>query len=368
MAMKNIYKKWTSLFLFFSFISLFFVGIIDWYIDPLWCFNHSIFSAVQWRKMFNERQQKTNLLVFRKPVVRTLVTGTSRMMYIDPNVWGREGFNYGVSRLMPIEYKYIIRNVKKATGTKPERVILGIDYLSCSKTQEIKQTNQTNETHNAYHTTQEAAYRFKSLFSITSFKASISTFFDVMGPSGEIGLTKYSTDFMSAEITWPSPSQRTRANLTKRAISGEIDSYRQLEYDEQVTIKLRDFVYECDGVVIIPLMTPMGTPLLRELAKIRGRIEDNERFLRECVGVFGGVWDFMYVNSVTSNPELWYEPSHHLAQVNEWMADRIYNRGNPPADFGVYVTKENIDQHLASVKKGMLELIGKKDAWNKYLD
>ena len=76
----------------------------------------------------------------------------------------------------------------------------------------------------------------------------------------------------------------------------------------------------------------------------------------------------MYVNSVTSDHTLWREPSHSLPQVNEWIVEKMQGRGNPPSDFGVYVTAENIDEHLREVRAQIMALPHQKDSWAELME
>lgn len=111
-----------------------------------------------------------------------------------------------------------------------------------------------------------------------------------------------------------------------------------------------------------------ATPHLRLIAEIPKRLCDYEKMLRETVEVFGGVWNFMYVNSVTSDQALWRESSHCLPVVNTWIRDRVTGIGTPPEDFGVYVTKDNIDSHIKTVREQILSLVNQTDSWSVFLD
>lgn len=56
-----------------------------------------------------------------------------------------------------------------------------------------------------------------------------------------------------------------------------------------------------------------------------------------------------------------------IGQVNDWVLERIFGTGNPPSDFGVYVTKENIDEHIKDVRAQLLALPGQKDSWTELM-
>lgn len=75
------------------------------------------------------------------------------------------------------------------------------------------------------------------------------------------------------------------------------------------------------------------------------------RWKKELVNITD-YWDFMYLNSVTINHENYIDPSHMRQEKGYLYFTRIFNDQtvNIPKDFGVLVTKENIDSHLQSLR------------------
>lgn len=65
-------------------------------------------------------------------------------------------------------------------------------------------------------------------------------------------------------------------------------------------------------------------------------------------------YDFSGINSVTGDPFNYYETSHFRVFIGEKMLARMfdnYNKVPVPEDFGVLVTKKNIEQHLKMLKE-----------------
>ena len=56
---------------------------------------------------------------------------------------------------------------------------------------------------------------------------------------------------------------------------------------------------------------------------------------------------------ISKNDYNYYEDSHYLAYVGELVAAKIFNDKSVevPEDFGVLVTKDNIDEHLENLRK-----------------
>lgn len=59
-------------------------------------------------------------------------------------------------------------------------------------------------------------------------------------------------------------------------------------------------------------------------------------------------WDFSGYNSVTINDRNYYETSHFRFYVGDWVIKRVLGQDtvDVPEDFGVLISKSNIDEHL----------------------
>ena len=66
-------------------------------------------------------------------------------------------------------------------------------------------------------------------------------------------------------------------------------------------------------------------------------------------------YDFSGFNSVTNDPLNFYDFSHCRFRVGDMMAKRVLNAGDAsvPDDFGVRVTQDNIEAHLAAQRKDL---------------
>jgi hypothetical protein len=74
---------------------------------------------------------------------------------------------------------------------------------------------------------------------------------------------------------------------------------------------------------------------------------DLERFKRE-LSRLSGFYDFSGLNSVTTDNFNYLETSHYRLRVGDLVIARIFadRTVKVPEDFGRWVTRENIDQHL----------------------
>ena len=110
-----------------------------------------------------------------------------------------------------------------------------------------------------------------------------------------------------------------------------------------------------DGIDVKVFLPPLHTTLFHS-AMVANYWSTYEDWLREVVSIHP-VWDFSGCNSITVEPiqeEMAYfeDPSHYPHEVGDFILNRMfdYQDGTVPADFGVYVTPENVDEHLLQVK------------------
>ena len=152
-----------------------FVMTVNWLVDPLWCFNHPV-PAGHWQAMFNDRVQKANILVFKRPRVGTLLLGSSRVMYTDPALWGKDGFNYAVNTMVPSEYAPAVRNVRRTVGM-PDKIVAGFDFLGASVRREQEAASRSVDTRRHVDEATNPLYRVKCLLDYNVFRNAVKNVF-----------------------------------------------------------------------------------------------------------------------------------------------------------------------------------------------
>ncbi|MBD2294027.1 hypothetical protein H6G06_11120 [Anabaena sphaerica FACHB-251] len=93
-----------------------------------------------------------------------------------------------------------------------------------------------------------------------------------------------------------------------------------------------------------------------ESIRVTGEWQTFENWKRKILKVTP-VWDFSGYNSITTEPlqdvmENYADSSHYTKPVGDLILNRIlgYKEKEVPADFGVLITPENIESHLAKIR------------------
>ena len=139
--------------------------------------------------------------------------------------------------------------------------------------------------------------------------------------------------------------------------SREEEMYWEYELSTEAINDIREMISLADdeSVDIEFFITPLHSTLFYA-AMISGYWPTYEEWFREIVSV-QPVWDFSGCNSVTTelisvDMKNFEDPSHYSPEIGKLVLNRMfsYQSETVPADFGVYVTPDNIDQHLKQVR------------------
>ncbi len=100
-------------------------------------------------------------------------------------------------------------------------------------------------------------------------------------------------------------------------------------------------------VFTTPIAEPMFALLIHE-----GRLQDYQHWLADLTATFGEVWDFMGLNSVTTDLTQYRDAQHFHPRIGRMIVDRLLGRPVAPehADFGRLVTRESLAEHMAFIR------------------
>jgi hypothetical protein len=350
MSKSKSHKKWLAGLLASLALLLIALAVFNWAVDPLWCFGHPHwFTHMQ--KPFNERHQKTNHLTFVKDgYYDAVIVGNSRTSLINQNDFGgMRAYNYSVPGMTAYEFGDYLNYFRKRNGA-PKTIIMGIDFDDTNDKLQFP-----TQRPDYYITTAESPlYRYKELFTYDTFRYSrenltIDKFIKHNAHGG--GAIIYNNDNVATLL--PPLDEARRQEYIKREIGNLKASYRTgYHYRTDLAESLKQIKDENPQSRFIAFSTPVSKLYFCAMVD-EGKLPDYKRWLREMVGVYGEVWSFQDLNSVTIDYHKNYSDSHHYyPYVGTMVAHRItgVSDSSIPADFGVLVNRQNIDQYLEKVE------------------
>lgn len=343
------YKKWFTITISIILLMLIPVAAFNYYIDPLWTFNHKHnFNSIQ--MPFNERQQKTNYITYHDFDYNTLLLGSSRTTYISQyDFTGLKTYNYSVSNMVIDEYDDYINYAKKVKGSDFEYIIIGLDFMGTNANLERRFEEPSYYIDKAA----EPGYRFKMLLSKDTLEYACKNY-----RAAENGQpVNFAYDRNNIKTLLPVTEQERTVKIHNTILTYRNEIYAKYEY-EDIKATFTKLKAENPDTRFIIFTTPVSLPLM-QLVDDEGLLPYYEKWLRDSVDVFGEVYNFMYPNSVTSNLHNYYDASHFYPEIGTMIAHRVLEcpDENIPADFGVLVTRENIDQHLEKIREQWGEYI-----------
>lgn len=127
--------------------------------------------------------------------------------------------------------------------------------------------------------------------------------------------------------------------------------------DVEKNMRIINNICNENNINLIVFITPHSRIMLDNY-DIKSYLE----FLK-TISKFNNFYNFSGYNSVTKNDYNYYEKSHYLSNVGTLIAARIFNDKSiiVPTDFGIYVTKNNIDEHLKNMNEQIIDYDKKRD-------
>lgn len=318
---------------------------VNYLIDPLWHYGHAnAFNTIQ--KVTNEREQKTAMLHFGRHDYDTLLIGSSRSTYISPYAFkGWNVFNFSVA-IMSVREVHSFMLYSQSQLPELERYLIGFDFFKSSE----KEAGAPRSLRNYEEKVDQPFYRTKNLLSLDTLEISIQNF------------KKSVTDSVDENRLYNRKGEAFANRLTKKEVEDstglKIEKFEERFFGSNYTYykdypmilqKIKDAAGDDELTVYT---TPISTGLFVSLVE-SGLLDEYERWIRDLVTVYGGIWNFMYPNTITNDQMNYIDGHHFYPEIGSLLAKRLQvpDSAEVPEDFGVYVTEANVDEHLETVRK-----------------
>ena len=189
----------------------------------------------------------------------------------------------------------------------------------------------------------------------------------------EFPLHKYFSDYVAKGYSAPLYKNGGRTEYGERLYIGGkswktreeevVDGYKKYYYNDYLTWGYSGFGYLykmvklCkDNSVDLKLFTTAVHASQLDILSDLNKTDIYFKWKRELAFI-APYYDFMYYNSVTKNADNYNDPSHLLQKYGDLYFSKIFGdkKLKEGDDFGVWVTEDNIREHMEFLKRNMKE-------------
>lgn len=325
------YKKFWRPCLVIVLIFASVLGLVNWYMDPLWCWPERSHSWNQAQEYPSEQQEKTNRLYFGSAKYDSLILGSSGVTAINAEDIVPNGYNYAAAGVFPRDYVMYANFFREIMGKDPDIIVLGVEFSETDRTERDKNAKQKED---YIGNTTSFLYRERELFSISLFEISRKNF-----RHARLQDIDYKYDRQGHHILLPQSDIVQRIEKFQKS---EIDQLTAYQYDEDYKRELQNlrdaFPYARFVVFTVPNSAPVYQTMIDE-----GKWNDYERWLTDVVEVFGTVHHMMWNNSFTEDVTNYRDPVHFSTSAGKNLVDALKGM---ETDFDMVLTPENLQENL----------------------
>lgn len=300
---------------------------------------------------FNQHFVKMRYLINNPEKYNGFCFGSSIVGYIDLDKInnGLRWYNMTYSSGLPEEWRDDIKLLLKR-GVSMKSIILGVDAFDMT---DSPMPHEKQFSRIPYRDNNVKAY-FSILFRVPNFfskkeimsKDKYDTFFDAYNSGRTLN---------PAEDEWIEANdiQHLRDNKFNLVWVGAdfFDNAHHLNNAVQALRDIKDLCQE-HGIELIVVFNPMlySTYYMYD-AFYSSELDAFKRRIAEITPFY----DFSGLNRITTDKYYYYESLHYRPIVGDMIIKRIFTPEYAQKDFGVYVTKNTIDEHIANLKRQMDE-------------
>ena len=357
--MKGIFFKLIILFL----ISIIPVALFNYFIDPYGIFNNTSLN-LEYLPGYepNQHYAKMRHIIYNKYSWDSYIFGSSRVGKLNPDlIPGGNYYNMNYSEAMPGEHLEDIKILLRK-GVPVKNVIIGLDNYSYLVRPEDHRWQIPRHPYDD-STFKRIFFQIKYLFSAPQInivkytKSKENEFFinyNILG-NGMPDLDKVDKNI---ESNIEQHVKNSRFNITG------FDKAFPYEFMNTIDNTIQDITE------IISLSKRYHFNLyffINPLHKLYYLWGNPYNFLlfKEKLAQVANYWDFSGFNAITTNNYYFYETSHYRTITGDFVIYRMFNCTDvkAPEDFGVYVTKANVNQHIRKQRDELIA-IGIRDEIN----
>ncbi len=359
---KRWIKLWILLTLFIPLIALF-----NYIIDPNGMNNKVHIPGVNVFKKTNTGYSyrfKLNSLIDNE--YDTLMLGTSRIGVMNPEVVSHytkgKTFNLEApASITEIHYKLFMYALKY---NNIKNLVYGIDFMAFNRSRTLKKTYpQFNQLNNRI-INKEKVSNYDLYFNLDTTESSFTVLYKNL-MNKEIVTDRYLNNGMRVFYPYIDRVKKGTYSFDKRLhysfheyynrVNG---IYKDYKFSKEYLYYFSKIIEECKArnIKVWVYIPPMYSSFFDSISAV-GYFDEFEKFKRELVKVTNYI-DFTGHNTITNNKDNYWDGSHLRVKITSQIMARVFNDNSVdvPSDFGVFVTKENIEKHLKNLRAQVKDL------------
>jgi hypothetical protein len=353
------YWLWVKRFLILTGILVVSLSVFNLIVDPNGVFGFISLEGFNKHKTDTLTDRITKFYYVKRFAPDTLILGTSRAAFLSPAdletyTKGR-AFNLG-TYASTIYQQYLFFKYMTDNYTV-KNLVLGLDLLAFVSRNEEHQKFDAKRFDNSLYLKDYV----ESLFSFTAVQSSFITVKDNMfrkdiRQNDEQGFREFNHPKKALDDRY----KKRLARREKRALKHFATQYTAGPFNDRELIaqnlsylqKIID-IARAKNIHYRIYVSPFQSKLF-DLIYASGIGESFEEWKRGIVRITDFV-DFTGHNVITEDLGWWWDPSHIVSDGGKLIFARLYGDETVaiPKDFGVPVTKDSVDHHLALLRKGI---------------
>jgi len=356
----SVYRRFNLVLIAIALLPMLFVGLFNVAVDPYGVINSPQFYGFNQskpEKLNHEKLFKAIDITRIKP--KTILLGASTAdLGLDPThpalSNSQPAYNLGIAGA---NMNTLMRYFKHTLTNQPklQLVVLGIDLFMVNDSNPNLADIDERRLGKKNLTLEEA---LNLLFSMDSLERSKKTIIsNINNPDLHVYYPNGLHNNKFLTLTSLNLSNKERF---KRTIGGYLtrpESYKSYRFSRELLTNYKTILDICQerNINIKIFISPLHAIQL-ETIRVANLWPDFEEWKREVVKI-SPVWDFSGYNSITTEPlsedmKNFLDSSHHTKEVGDLVLNRMfhYHEETVPRDFGVLLTPNNIESHLAKIR------------------
>ncbi|WP_431028546.1 hypothetical protein [Lysinibacillus sp. LZ02] len=316
------------------------VMAFNYYIDPLWNFDHS-HEYNDFQRGHNERIQKTNWINSHHFDFDSLMIGTSRTTYINASNFEERVFHYGLSSLHITEYLDYMQYAQSKNPKEFETIYMELTVRS----HDLFYGPEFSEAETFFSQSEDPFYPVTSLFSKDTYDR--AKFNYDISKNNYAGIPRTYDRNLEVTTSYVGKDIGERIEFFKNQLVEREANGPEWIYDPNYRGYLEEIQAafpHSNFVVFTDLMPAERLQLTIEHPQIQPTYK---QYITDIVEVFGAVYSFHQYNDVTRNHANFFDLYHFYPSVGDLVAKELQRR--EPSELLYIVTKDNIDEYFAQL-------------------